>query len=406
MHILILVENLPVPPDYRVWRIACTLRDAGHRVSVISPATRAWPAGEFDIDGIAVLRHSLPFEARALWSYPLEYALALFHELRLSLQVFRRARFQVIHLCNPPDLLWLVALVWRAFGVRVVYDHHDLCPELILAKSHCTAPQQLPWLRRMIYRLTLALERRSHRMADIVLATNESYARIARERHGIPAARVVIVKTAPRADELPAEPAPCGASVDVPRIAYVGVMARQDGVDGLLRAAHCLRNELRRVFQLVLIGDGPERAALERQARELGLDDCVTFRGFLPRAALMGELMQCVMGVTPDPSCPMNDASTMLKVLDYMACGLPQVAYDLPEHRVSAGEAALYAAPGDEHGFATLMAHLLDHPALRLELGRLAFARIRALVWEEHGAPALLRAYQQCSEPRGLTRRA
>jgi len=393
MHVLIIVENLPVPADYRVWRIGCTLRDAGHRVTVISPATRAFPAGAFKIDGIRVLRHSLPFEARSLWSYPLEYGLALWYEWWLSVRVFRRERFEVVHVCNPPDLLWLIGAWWKRRGVKVVYDHHDLCPELILAKSGCRAPEELPWLRRMIYQLSVWLERRSHQMADMVLATNESYALIARERDGIDAERVIVVKTAPRTDELPAEPAGCGETCGVPRIGYVGVMARQDGVDGLLRAVRILREELGRVFQLVLIGDGPERTALERQAGELGLRDVVVFKGFLPRAEMQRELLQCVMGVTPDPSCPMNDASTMLKVLDYMACGLPQVAYDLPENRVSAGGAAVYAAAGDERGFAVLMAYVLDHAALRLELGHVARARIKELVWENNGGPALLRAY-------------
>lgn len=393
MHVLVIVENLPVPPDYRVWRIAQTLRDAGHRVTVISPATRAFPAGAFEIEGIRVWRHSLPFEARSLWSYPVEYGWALWHELWLSARLYWRERFDVVHICNPPDLLWIVAMVWKMFGVKVVYDHHDLCPELILAKSGCTRPEELPVTRRMIYRLTVWLERRSHRLADIVLATNESYARITRERHGVAAEKVSVVKTAPRTEELPEAPAACGRAQGVARIAYVGVMAKQDGVDGLLRAAKILREELRREFELVLIGDGPERTVLERQAEELGLKESVVFKGFLPRAEVRRELLQCVMGVTPDPACPMNNASTMLKVLDYMACGLPQVAYDLPEHRVSAGEAALYAAPGDERGFAVLMAHLLDHPALRRELGEAGRRRMREMVWEKNGEAALLRAY-------------
>lgn len=393
MHVLIIVENLPVPADYRVWRIAETLREAGHRVTIISPATEGYPVGEFEIEGVRVVRHRLGFEARSLWGYMIEYAIALWHEWWWSVRIYRRVRFDVIHLCNPPDLLWLIGWVWKRRGVRVVYDHHDLCPELILAKVGRERPEELRRTERWIYELALWLERRSHEVADVVLVTNESYARIARDRNGVAAERVVVVRTAPRSEELPGESARCGEQPTRPRIGYVGVMARQDGVDGLLRAAAILHYELRREFELVLIGDGPERVRLEQQARQLGLEDRVVFKGFLSRDEVRQELLTCVMGVTPDPPCPMNNASTMLKVLEYMACGLPQVMYDLPEHRESAGDAGLYATPGDERHFALLMAHALDNPALRQEIGEAGRKRIREMVWEKNGEVALLRVY-------------
>ncbi|MCX7848262.1 MAG: glycosyltransferase family 4 protein [bacterium] len=395
MRVCIIVENLPVPADYRVWRIAQTLRKAGHGVTVISPATRGFGAGVEEIEGVRVRRHALEFEARSLWGYPLEYVLALWHEWWQSVREYCGGGFDVIHVCNPPDLLWVIAAIWKVFGVKVVYDHHDLCPELVLAKSGCQRVEELNWVGRVTYSLMVLLERWSHKVADVVLATNESYARIAMERHGIGGERVVVVKTAPRGEEIPAEPARCGASASVPRIGYVGVMARQDGVDGLLRSAAVLCKEFGREFELVLIGDGPEREKLERMVGELGLGDRVIFKGFLPREEVQRELLGCVMGVTPDPACPMNNASTMLKVLDYMACGLPQVAYDLPEHRASAGDAALYAVPGDERNFALLMAQLLDNPALRMELGQIGRRRIRELVWERNGERVLLGVYER-----------
>lgn len=407
-HVLIIVENLPAPPDYRVWRIATTLRAAGWRVSVISPATASWPAGEFEIEGIAVFRHWMPCEARRLAGYLVEYAVAVVQELRLSITVFRRARFQVIHACNPPDLIWLVALFWRLFGVKFVYDHHDLCPELVLAKAGVQSPADLGLVHRVLFRLMLAMERVSHWLADVVLATNESYQAVALGRNRCVPERVFTVKTAPTEAEL-AEGAARTGAVEIAdrgtvpqsgieggaalRIGYVGVMARQDGVDGLLRIARRLRTDLKKEFELVLVGDGPERAALGKMATELGLEPVTRFCGFLPRAAMMAEAQAFAIGVTPDPPGPMNNASTMLKVVDYMACGVAQVMYDLPENRATAQDAAVYATAGDEEAFAAALAGLLDDGAAREALAARGRARVRTLAWERNGAVALGNAY-------------
>ena len=397
-HVLIIVENLPAPPDYRAWRIATALRDAGWRVSVVSPATDAWPAGTFEIDGITVYRHWMPREARRLPGYLVEYFVALVQELRLSIRVFFRARFHVIHACNPPDLIWVVALVWRLFGVAFVYDHHDLCPELLLAKSGVQSPAELGFVRRLLYRGLLAMERISHRLARVVIATNDSYRAVAIGRNGCAEERVFTVKTSPLAAELDQLDSldaldGRGKMESVPRIAYVGVMARQDGVDGLLRVAHRLHTMLKKKFELVLIGDGPERDMLTALAVELGIENLVRFAGFLPREQMVREVRACMIGVTPDPPCPMNNASTMLKVLDYMACGIAQAMYDLPENRASAGDAAVYVLAGDESAFAQALADLLDNSAQRAALAAAAHARIRAITWENCGAPKLLEAY-------------
>jgi glycosyltransferase involved in cell wall biosynthesis len=393
-HVLIIVENLPVPLDYRVWRIAGTLRDAGYRVSVISPATGQYPPGEFEIEGITVLRHVLPVEARSLHQYLWEYAAALWHEFRLSLRLFRRNRFHAIHACNPPDLIWIIALIWRMRGVRFVYDHHDLCPELLLAKSGCTFPSDLPFVRRMLYGVLRLMERISQKSADAVLATNESYRRIALTRNHCPEDKVFTVRTGPAAAEIPETPAMMDPS-DVPQIAYVGVMALQDGVDIFLKALHHLKFNLKKPFSAVLIGNGPERESLGRLTGELELDDCVTFTGFLQRDIMMGHLEKSVMGITPDPPGPMNDASTMLKALDYMSCGLPQVMFDLTENRTSAADAAVYAEPGNMHDFAEKIAQLLDNSDMRKKLGANARERITTLTWEACGAPPLLDAYRR-----------
>lgn len=393
IHVLIIVENLPVPLDYRVWRIAGTLRDNGYKVSVISPATDQYPPGEFEIDGISVLRHAMPIEARALYQYLWEYTAALWHELRLSLRVFRKSRFHIIHACNPPDLIWLIALIWRIRGVKFVYDHHDLCPELLLAKSDRTLPSELSFIRRLLYGGLCLMERLSHICAHAVLATNDSYRRIALLRNKCPENKVFTVRTGPAVADLPAQPASLVPTA-VPQIAYVGVMALQDGVDLFLKAVHHLRFVLYKNFTVLLMGSGPERKFLDQLTIDLELTDCVTFSGFLPRHKMTANLLNSVLGITPDPPGPMNDASTMLKALDYMSCGLPQVMFDLTENRASAGDAALYAEPGNITDFAKKIAQLLDDSELRKKLGAIASNRIKNLTWDTCTTPPLLEAYK------------
>jgi glycosyltransferase involved in cell wall biosynthesis len=393
LHVLLLVENLPVPADYRAWLIARTLRDAGYRVTVISPATTTWPAGEELREGIRILRHPLPCEARRWGAYVCEYGAALWQELRLSIRVFRRARFHIIHACNPPDLLWLIGLCWRLRGVRFVYDHHDLCPELVLAKTQCAMPQQLRGWARGLYILALVFERITHWCAHRVLATNDSYRAISLQRDRYPAARITTVKTAPTRADIAAAPQHVPRPTGPLTIAYVGVMAAQDGVDGLLRAVRRLRDAHGCTAAVTLIGDGPERTALEQLAASLGIAAQVRFTGFLPRAEMLAALAQCDVGVTPDPPGPMNNASTMLKALDYMLCGLPQVMYDLPENRATAAATAVYARPGDEGDLAATLARVLADASLRAALAAGARARIGTLAWEDNGAPALRAVY-------------
>ena len=392
-HVLIIVENLPAPPDYRVWTIARSLRDDGWRVSIICPSGPQCPRGAFTIDGIAVLRHALPAEGRSPLHYAREYLAALWHQLWLSVRVWHRARFHVIHACNPPDLIWIIGLLWRMRGVRFVYDHHDLCPELILAKAGCRAPAELPPSGRLLYRLMRVLERLTHQCARLVIATNDSYRKISIERDGAPPGNVHVVRTGPRMHEIDALAGVAPAPPPVPRIAYVGVMGRQDGVDGLIRTAHYLRNGCGCRFELLLMGDGAERADLERLARGLGVRDIVSFAGFVPRDEMLKQLKNCTVGVTPDPPGPMNSASTMLKVLDYMVAGLPQVMYDLPENRVTAGDAAVYVEPGDERALAQKLAGVLSNEELRQQVRDAASERVRTCAWEASGGPALIAAY-------------
>lgn len=392
-HVLIIVENLPVPPDYRVWQIARTLRDEGVKVSVICPATQACPKGMFEIENITVYRHSMPREPRAMWLYIWEYIVALWYELFLSIHIYRKNKFHAIHACNPPDVIWIIALFWRIAGVKFVYDHHDLCPELYLTKYNVAHAGMLSGIRKCTYLLLRLMEKISQKCAHAVIVTNKTFARRAIERNKIPEEKVTVVRTGPRDAEVPEEPPPYTPTHPL-RIGYVGVMARQDGVDGILRIASYLAHSMRREFTLILMGDGPERRRLEQLAYSLHLENSVEFRGFIPREQMFKELSSCLIGVTPDPPGQMNNASTMLKVLEYMTRARAQVMYDLAENHESAGDTAVYAEPGDEKDFAKKLADLLDNPEKCAELGRAAYARVATLTWEKVGAPPLIKVYK------------
>ncbi|RLD09879.1 MAG: glycosyltransferase WbuB [Chlamydiae bacterium] len=408
LHILIIVENLPVPLDYRVWLIAKTLRDNGCKVSIISPAADKYPAGEFEIEGITVYRHNLP-DAGSLLQYLWEYTVALWKEFRLSVKIFRKNKFKVIHACNPPDLIWSIGLFWKLFGVKFIYDHHDLSPEILLAKiGDCQSiyrgfnnKEKMPALRkpksivhRFAYKLLLINERISHKFANAVLVTNESFRKIALVRNKCKSNKIFVVRTGPQLAELPKVNFQQNITNDIPKIAYVGVMAKQDGVDVLLKSTAYAVKSLDKKFQLILMGGGPQFDNLIALAHKLGINKYVTFKGFIPRKEMLDELIKCSLGVTPDLSGPMNDFSTMLKVQDYMACGLPQVMFDLQENKFTAGESALYAKSGDEKEFANKIIKLIENYDLRKKLGGIARERVEKLTWENSGSRNLLKAYE------------
>ena len=401
--ILIIVENLPVPLDYRVWLIATTLRDAGYDVSVISPASDKYPPGEFFIDDIKVYRQNIP-QAEKFYQYFWEYSVALIKEFFLSIKIYRKNKFKIIHACNPPDILWFIALFWKIFGVKFIFDHHDLSPEVLLAKNvDCQRPgersgnqQKLSIVKKIVYKLLLFNERLSYKFADVVLATNESFKKIAVGRNGCNPEKVFVVRTGPRLSELP--PENFLNTKKEKKIAYVGVMAKQDGVDVLLKSVNYAIKILGKNFKLILMGEGPEFRNLKILAQKLELDNYVEFLGFVPRNQMIKRLASCLLGVTPDLSGPMNDHSTMLKVMDYMVCGLPQVMFDLPENRATAGASALIVPSDDEKRLAEKIIELIENEKLRQELGAAARARAESLAWEKSGAINLIAAYSRVSD--------
>lgn len=393
-RILIIVENLPVPIDRRVWLEATTLAAAGYTVTVICPKGRGFDAPYEELEGVAIHRHGLPAEGSGALGYLLEYGAALWHETRLALRVLRTRGVDVIQGCNPPDLIFLVAWLLRPFGVRYVFDHHDVCPELFEAKFGRRGP---------LWRLMRLFERLTFRTAIVSMATNESFAEIARERGGMAAEDVFVVRSAPKLDRfriMPPDPALKKGAAHL--IGYVGVIGQQEGMDLLVAAAdHLIRGLGRTDVHFAIVGFGTHLEAVVEDVRSRGLECWFTFTGALYGDDLLAVLNTADVCVSPDPWNAMNDISTMNKIIEYMALGKPSVQFDLREGRASAGDASLYAERNDPEDFAAKIALLLDDPALRARLGEIGRRRVvEALSWEQ-SAPRLLAAYDRAFEKMG-----
>ena len=381
---LILVENLSVPFDRRVWQEATTLRDAGWDVHVICPqGTKQDTEREVVLDGVAIHRYPLRAATGGPAGYLREYGSALWHTIRLARRV---GPVDVIHACNPPDLLFLVALLAKRRGTAFVYDQHDLVPELYLSRFDRGED--------LLYRAVRFLERRTYRAADVVLATNESYRDTALRRGDKARQDVFVVRSAPVVDrflQVPVEPELKRGKPFL--LCYLGVMGPQDGVDHALHALAALRDELGRTdWHAVFVGAGDSFDDMVALSTRLRLDDQVEFTGRIPDADLVRYLSTSDVCVSPDPPNPLNDVSTMNKVMEYMAMSRPIVSFELREARVSAGDAAVYAADVGE--FAALIAKLLDDPAERQRMGEFGRQRVAGPLSWQHSATALLAAYQ------------
>ncbi|WP_116996123.1 glycosyltransferase family 4 protein [Desertimonas flava] len=377
-HVLILVENLSVPFDRRVWQESLALTEAGYDVTVICPAgVKQDTEPDVVIDGVHILRYPLRPAAGGPAGYLREYSLALWHSIRLARRVQRRRPVHVVHACNPPDLLFLVALVLRIRGeTRFVFDHHDLVPELFQSRF-ARGGRVLYWATRLLERVTFLA-------ATGVISTNESYRSAAITRGGMDPGRVRVVRSAPNLEKfVPLEPDPALRRGKQHLLAYLGVMGPQDGVDYALRAlAHLKRDHGRRDFHALFMGGGDAFDDMVALSKRLELDDVVEFTGRVPDEFVQRCLSTADVCLSPDPLNPLNDVSTMNKVVEYMAMGRPLVSFDLVEARVSAGEAALYVPANDEAAFAAAVNELLDDPRRRKEMGRLGRQRVeQELSW-------------------------
>jgi glycosyltransferase involved in cell wall biosynthesis len=386
-HVLIIVENLPVPFDRRVWAEARTLKKAGYDVSVISPRGKFGSEPFEVLDGIRIYRHPLPLDAAGKLAYVAEYGTSLFWEFVYAFKVYRSTGFDAIHACNPPDLLFVIGAAFKyLFGKKFVFDHHDLNPELFEAKFG---------RRGLVWRLLVFLERCTFAVADMSIATNASYHQIATTRGGMSADRVVTVRSGPDLDRVRERP------IDdrwrnhrAHMAAYVGVIGEQEGIDLLLRAVeHIVRTRGRTDLQMVIVGSGPQLASVSRLSQDLGLSDYVTFTGRVDDDTLMTILSTADVCVNPDRPNPMNDKSTMNKIMEYMALGKPVVQFDLTEGRVSAQDGSLYARNIDVADFGDKILELTDDPERRAAMGAIGRKRVvNELSWA-HEAPKLLAAY-------------
>jgi glycosyltransferase involved in cell wall biosynthesis len=391
-RVLILVENLPSPFDRRVWQEANALRDAGYTVSIICPTGKGYEAKYEEIDGIAIHRYDLPMEAEGAAGYAIEYTAALFWTFVLSWRVFLTRGFDVIHACNPPDLFFLIGGFFRLFGRKFVFDHHDINPELYEAKFG---------RRDFFWKLMVALERWSFRTADVSIATNESYKRIAVERGGMDPERVFVVRSGPSLERL--RILPPDESLKRGRrhlVGYVGVMGCQEGIDLLLEAVRSVVHDHgRRDVHFGLVGGGTSLEEMKALAARLDVADYVTFTGRVPDAELLAMLNTADVCVNPDIANDMNDKSTMNKIMEYMALGKPIVQFDLAEGRFSARDASLYARKNDPADMAAKILELVDDPGRRTRMGELGRRRVENELEWRYEVPKLLAAYEEAFAP-------
>jgi glycosyltransferase involved in cell wall biosynthesis len=389
--VCIVLENSVAPFDRRVWREAQALKEAGYRVTIISPKALGLNASHEVLDGIEIYRHRT-WQAHGPFGYLLEYSWALICEFVLAVKIYGRTRFQVMHACNPPDSSFLIGIFFKCLGVRFIFDHHDLSPELYKDKFGKEG---------LLYRLLCLLERSTFRVADISIATNESYREIAIKRGKMRPDRVYIVKSCPDMREVHRRaPRPELKAGKAKLVLYLGVMERQDRVDLLLQSIELIvHRDKRKDTHFVLIGSGTEVPRLKDIARERGLDPFVQFTGRIPDRELEDYLSTADVAVAPDPATPLNDKSTMNKTLHYMAYGLPIVQYNVTEGRRSAGDASLYAHDDNPEEFAAHITTLLDCEEMRKRLGECGRRRVEErLNWkvEKH---ELLRAYELALRP-------
>jgi glycosyltransferase involved in cell wall biosynthesis len=391
-RVLIIVQNLPVPFDRRVWLECQALIGAGHQVAVVCPKADGDPAYEV-IDTVEIYKYKPYAPGGSKAGFIAEYVYSFLATARQTAKARRRGRFAIMQACNPPDIFWPIALVLRALDrTKFVFDHHDLCPELFESR--------FPDGPRLPYRGLRALERRTHRTADHVIATNESYRAIAIDRSGKSPADVTVVRTGPNPDRL-------RRGAEEPELrrghrflaAYIGVMGPQDGVDIVVRAAHIVVHELGRTdIAFTLIGAGDCYQDLVRLRDELDLAAHVEFTGRAPDEAVSAIMSTADIGLSPDPKNPLNDVSTMNKSMEYMAYELPVVAFDLRETRVSVADAGVFVTPNDVHEYARAIVSLMDDEAERARLGKLGRTRVeQELAWT-HSERAYLGVYRALLE--------
>lgn len=388
-RILIVVENLPVPLDRRVWLEATALVDAGYDVSVICPMGKGWDKPYEVIEGVHIYRHPEPPEAHAgAVAYAKEYWHAMKAWFRLARVVWRERGFDVIQGCNPPDLIFILAWWYRLWGVSYLFDHHDVCPELFEAKFE---------KQGLLYKVMLIWERITFATASVSIATNESFQAIAIRRGKMAPQDVFVVRSAPKIDNFVPGPGDLSYRKGAKTVmGYVGVIGQQEGMDLLVKAADHLTRTLGHTdVHFVIVGFGPHLDIVQDDVKTHGLEPYFTFTGPLYGADMLAALNCIDIGVSPDPKNPMNDISTMNKVMEYMTLEKPTVQFDLTEGRVSAQDASLYAKANDPIDFADKIAMLIDDPERGAAMGLRGRVRVLSALSWAHSVPHLLAAYDR-----------
>jgi glycosyltransferase involved in cell wall biosynthesis len=398
-RVAIIVQNLPVPFDRRVWLEATSLQRHGYTVSVICPKGGPFQADYEVLEGVYIHRYGVPVDARGALGFILEFAWCFLRTAGKTVRLsFFGPGFDIIHACNPPDSYWLLALLWRPFGKRFIFDHHDLSPEMYAAKfgRH----------EGILHRGLLWLEKRAFRSAHAVITTNDSHRRIAMTRGGVSPETVYVVRSGPDLGRFQVSPADAGWKKGARHLlVYLGEMCVQDGVENLVRALRLLRDEFRGDdVHCVFVGGGPHQQQVRQYSEQLGLRDMCTFTGRVDDSTLCRILSSADIAIAPEPKNDWSDRSTMNKIVEYMFFGLPIVCFDLKEHRVSAAEAAVYAIPNDERDLARQVHRLLDDVARREQMGAEGRQRVRTLLAWEHSVPHLLAAYETVTRGSGKSR--
>jgi len=395
-RVLIIVENLPVPFDSRVWKEATSLRDNGYDVTVICPRGKGYAKNYEDLEGIRVYRHPAPSEGDGPAGYVWEYACALFWEALYAAWIYCRHGFDVLQGCNPPDDIFLVALPFKLLGVKYIFDHHDANPELYFSKYG---------RRGFFYRAQVWLERMTYRCADVVIATNDSYKRLAMTRGEKAPEDVFVVRNGPDLDIFKAvAPNPSLKHGKPYLVGYVGNMSIQEGLDILLDVALYLKNQGRGDIHFTCVGGGPGLAGLRKLVEEKDLKGTVNFTGRISDEQLLEILSTADVCVNPDKPCEMNDISTMIKIMEYMALGKPIVQFDSTEGRFSAKESSLYSSRDNRvQDFAANILWLLDNPDKRIQMGEFGRRRVETELAWQYSIPNLLAAYERAfvDKPRG-----
>ena len=386
--VLIVVENQPIPFDTRVLKEAISLHKAGYQVAVLCPKGKSAQLGHEIIDGVHVYRHPMPKEGNTPLGYLWEYSCALFWEFWYVWWIYLRHGFHVIQGCNPPDDIFLVALPFKLLGVKYIFDHHDAIPELYLSKYE---------KRGLLYKTQVLLEKLTYRFSDVVMATNASYKRLALTRGHLADEDVFIVRNGPDLETFRAVPPNSGLKYGKAHlVGYVGTMSDQEGLDILLDVALYLKKLGRLDIHFTCVGGGPALASLRNMAQDKDLGEMVNFTGRVSDQRLLEILSSADVCVNPDRPCEMNDISTMIKIMEYMALSKPIVQFDLREGRFSAQDAAVYADPQNQvEDFAAKIIWLLDHPDERRRMGEFGLRRVeKELAWE-YSVQNLLAAYER-----------